>query len=62
MILNVRKEMFFLFVGRNISQKRKEISMKLFGIYEVLMIVKLDVLANLESVDLKLNKHVTVVP
>jgi len=51
----------FLFIGRFISQKRKEILKKLFRIYEVLTIVKLEVITNLEPVDLKLKEDSTVV-
>ena len=61
-ILDAGKMFVFLIIGRLVSQKRKEISQKLFCIYEVLTIVKLHVLAKLESVDLKLEKDVTVVP
>ena len=52
----------FLFIGRSISQKRKEFLQNLFRIYEVLTIVKLYVLTMLESVDLKFAANVTVVP
>jgi len=37
----------FLLIGRFFSQKRKEFAIKLFGNYEVLMIMKLGVIAKL---------------
>jgi hypothetical protein len=58
-ILTVRLKLFFLIVGRLISQKRKEFLAKLFCNYEVIMIVKLQVLAKLESV---FTQGATVVP
>jgi hypothetical protein len=47
-ILNALPILVFLFIGRLISQKRKEFLQNLFRIYEVLMIVKLIVLTKLE--------------
>jgi len=47
-ILIIWTVLLFLFVGRFISQKRKDSSIKFFGNYEVLTIVNLNVLTNLE--------------
>ena len=60
-ILDAGKMFVFLIIGRLVSQKRKEILKKLFRIYEVLTIVKLEVITNLEPVDLKLKEDYTVV-
>jgi hypothetical protein len=51
LILSKYAMLLFLFIGRIISQKRKEISEKLFGICEVLTIVKAEVLTKFGLTD-----------